>query len=215
MIDCPNGDVRDLLPEYLNDRLAPARRAEVESHLAGCEACREELALLGDLRATIRRAPVVNVAAIAAAIPPHRAPVRRAWGSNWRAAAAIAAIAVGGTSIALLQQSRNSTSRALGPSDTVVSAPRVTRESTASVAVGPTGVSPTNPVVDTPRARRQIVVAQPAGGRELAMAGGALGDLSDGELSTLLSDIESLDAVPSTVVEGAEPISPSRDGGLR
>jgi anti-sigma factor RsiW len=215
MIDCPNGDVRDLLPEYLNDRLAPARRAEVESHLAGCEACREELALLGDLRATMRRAPIVDVAAIAAAIPPYRAPVRRTWGSDWRVAAAIAAIAVGGTSIALLQQSGSTTTRALGPRDTAVSAPQVTRESTTSVAVGPTEVSPGNPVVETPRTRGQIVVTQPAGGRELAMAGGALGDLSDGELSTLLSDIESLDAVPSTDVEGAEPISPSRDGGLR
>jgi anti-sigma factor RsiW len=214
MIDCPNGDVRDLLPEYLNDRLAPARRAEVESHLAGCESCREELALLGDLRATMRRAPVVNVATIAAAIPPYRAPVRRTWGSDWRVAAAIAAIAVGGTSIALLQQNGSTTTRAVGPSDTAVSAPPVTRESTTSVAVGPT-VSPDSPVVDTRRTRSEIVVTQPAGGRELAMTGGALGDLSDGELSTLLSDIESLDAVPSPDVEGAEPITPSRDGGLR
>ena len=55
MIDCPNGDVRDALPEYLNDRLDPARRAEVESHLLRCDACRAELSLLRDLRATMRR----------------------------------------------------------------------------------------------------------------------------------------------------------------
>ena len=205
MIDCPNGDVRDLLPEYLNDRLAPARRAEVEAHLTGCEACREELALLGDLRATMRRAPEVDVAAIATAIPPYRAPVRRTWGSNWRAAAAIAAIAVGGTSIALLQQSDSNSTRALGPGDTVASVPPVTRESIPSMVVR----------LDSPRTTRPSVVTLPSGGRELAMAGGALGDLSDGELSTLLSDIESLDALPSTEVEGGEPLSPTRDGGQR
>ena len=40
MIDCPNGDVRDALPDYLHDRLDTARRRQVESHLAGCDACR-------------------------------------------------------------------------------------------------------------------------------------------------------------------------------
>ena len=35
MIDCPNGGVRDALPDYLNDRLDAARRRQVESHLGG------------------------------------------------------------------------------------------------------------------------------------------------------------------------------------
>ena len=46
--------------------------------------------------------------------------------------------------------------------------------------------------------------------RELAMAGGTITDLSDGELSALVDGIESLDAVPSTEVEGEEPMSLGR-----
>ena len=84
MTDCPNGDVRDALPDYLNDRLDSGRRREVESHLAGCAACRAELSLLRTLRATVQRAPAVDVEAIAASIPRYRAPVRRTWATSGR-----------------------------------------------------------------------------------------------------------------------------------
>jgi hypothetical protein len=48
--------------------------------------------------------------------------------------------------------------------------------------------------------------------RELAMSGGSLNDLSDRELSSLLKEIESLDALPSTDVESVplSPIAPRR-----
>jgi hypothetical protein len=44
------------------------------------------------------------------------------------------------------------------------------------------------------------------------MGGGALTDLSDRELASLLKDIDSLDAVPSTDVESVPiaPIAPRR-----
>ena len=109
MTDCPNGDVRDALPDYLNERLGPSRRREVESHLAGCPACREELSLLRALRATVRRAPAVDIAAIAASIPPYRAPVRRTWATSGRVAAAIVAIAIGSTSVVLLRDRSRAT----------------------------------------------------------------------------------------------------------
>jgi len=178
MIDCPNGDVRDVLPDYVNDRLDAHRRAEVERHLAACDLCRDEVSLLRGLRATIRRAPTVDVDAIAAAIPPYRAPVRRGWTTGWRAAAAIAAIAVGGTSIALLRDD----------------AP------TARDAVP-------GPVVQAPG---QIA---PPPSPELVMAGGSISDLSDGELSTLVDGIESLDALPMTEVDGTQPLPLSAQEG--
>jgi anti-sigma factor RsiW len=95
MIDCPNGDVRDLLPDYLHDRLGSTARASVERHLAGCAACRDELGLLRDLRGTLQRAPRIDVAAVAAAIPAYRPAARKSRAGGWRIAAAIAAIAVG------------------------------------------------------------------------------------------------------------------------
>jgi hypothetical protein len=169
---------------------------------------RAELSLPRDLRATMRRAPVVDVAAIAAAIPPHRATTGRTWVSGWRAAAAVAAIAVGGTSIAVLR------SRApVAPADV---APYVRTESAASrdslpiAAVQPAPAARATPPVTPVQEPAHVV---PSG--ELAMAAGAIGELSDGELSALVEGIESLDALPSSEVEGLEPVSVGAKEGLR
>jgi anti-sigma factor RsiW len=212
MIDCPNGDVRDMLPDYLHDRLEPSARGVVEQHLAGCSACREELALLRELRGTLQRAPRVDVAAIAASIPPHPAPARQGRAVGWRAAAAIAAIAIGGTSIALWQRSTHP-SPAAGASS-------------AAIAVAPTpAVAGREPVIASRPAERTATATAPESpsrsstrapdAGELAMGGGAITDLSDGELSALLRDIESLDALPSTDVEATEPGLAIGQGGGR
>ena len=207
MTDCPNGEVRDALPDYLNDRLDTTRRREVESHLAGCDACREELSLLRALRTSMRRAPSVNVEAIAAAIPAYRAPVRRGWSTGWRVAAAVVALAAGGTSIALLR-ARTSVERVdVSPYVTVVQTPRP--EPVPSVATPPSRAVE-RPDRPTPVAEPSQVVAP----RELAMAGGSIGELSDAELSALDDDIESLDALPAADVEGAEPVSVAAPEGI-
>jgi len=196
MIDCPNGDVRDALPEYLNDRLDAARRRDVESHLAGCEACRDELSLLRALRVTMRRGASVDTAAIAAAIPPYRAPARRGWGTGWRVAAAVVALAAGGTSMVLLR----------------ARTPAVREDVTPYVQATPTPPSSTSPSEPTPgesASAPHTPVREPLPApatRELAMAGGTISDLSDRELSTLVESLESLDAVPAAEVEGAEPV---------
>lgn len=198
MIDCPNGDVRDALPDYFHDRLEPARRRDVESHLAGCEACREELSLLRALRVTMRGAPAVDVEAIVATIPPYRAPAARSWAMGWRAAAAIVAIAVGGTSIALL---RGRT-------------PVVREDTRPYVQTVPAPHQPPSTAVESPSVASRTASSPPstrpvasAVNRELTLGGGSITDLSDGELSALVEGIESLDAVPSTEVEGDQPMS--------
>ena len=211
MIDCPNGDVRDMLPDYLHDRLESSARGLVERHLAGCTACRDELELLRELRGTLRRAPRVDVASIAASIPPYRAPARKGWAVGWRAAAAIVAIALGGTSIALWQHSTRSSPGAEPP--TALAAPPAPTVAAREPAVAPRPseqASPsgarTSPPPSSTRSRD---------GEELAMGGGTITDLSDGELSALLQDIESLDALPSTEVETSEPGLPIEHGGRR
>jgi hypothetical protein len=58
----------------------------------------------------------------------------------------------------------------------------------------------------------RVAVAPVTRARELAMAGGSLTDLSDRELASLIKEIETLDAVPSTEVEsaGLSPVAPRR-----
>jgi anti-sigma factor RsiW len=156
MNDCPNGELRDRLPDLLHGRLTPEARREIEAHLAGCLDCREELELLRGVHASLRRAPAVDVGRIVAALPAPRRPTRRVW-AGWRAAAAVVLIAAGGTSV-VVARSRH--------------------------------------------------VAGPAGASELAVGGGAIGDLNDRELSTLVKQMESLDPVPPADVENAAAVSP-------
>ena len=206
MIDCPNGAVRDALPDYLNDRLDPAHRRDVESHLAGCAPCREELSMLRALRATVHRAPGVDVEAIAASIPAYRAPARRNWATSGRIAAAIVAIAIGGTSITLLR----------------TRTPAAPVEVMRPVAVAPTRSDPAPraaapPAIETPAAEHAAPArasGSTAAVRELALAGGSIADLSDRELSALVEGIESLDGVPSADVETPEPVSISAQEGI-
>jgi anti-sigma factor RsiW len=216
MNDCPDADVRDLLPDLLHDRLDEATRAMVESHLEGCADCRAELALLRDVRDSLRQARALNIAAITAAVPSYRAPVRRSW-VGWRTAAAAAIVVMAASSLLVMQRGV-STKIASSPG---VAAPKVhTPELTAvvpesqTVAVVPPSVE--KPLVHVPSrpqpAETPVEQAPTSGARELAMAGGSLTDLSDRELTSLLKEIESLDALPSTDVESVPiaPIAPRR-----
>lgn len=218
MIDCPNGMMRDRLPDLLHGRLGAAERAEVEAHVRGCAECEAELALLAELRGVLHAAPAVDTAAIVAALPPaaSRSSVhasRTRW-SAWRAAAAIALVA-GGTSIVVMRTSQ-------APSSDV---------RPVAVATAPSSQLPATPVVTTPAPRatpeheeQPVVTATPGAAhhdaavtavahpRELAVGGASVGDLSDQELSALLSEMESLDATPSLEVEGGIPVTPVAPG---
>src|SRR5262245_6555376 len=108
MNDCVNAEMRDRLPELLHDRLPANVRAELVAHVAACADCREELELLRALRSVLGGpAPRVDVASIVSALP--RAPSqlrprsRRTW-ADWRIAAAITVLAVGGSSVALINR---------------------------------------------------------------------------------------------------------------
>lgn len=188
MTDCPNGDVRDLLPDLLHDRLTPAVRREVDAHVRDCAECRNELALLRSMRSTLRRAPAVDVAAIAAAIPPYRSASRRTWGT-WRVAAAIMILAAGGTSVAVLQRGATS----------------VRDSTTVAVSTSAPGVEPVSGT--TKDSAVPTATATPAP-RELAVASSSIGDLDDAELSALLKDLGTVEVLPPVDVEPATVISP-------
>ena len=98
MRDCPNGEMRDRLPELMHNRLAGETLVVVRQHVDGCADCRAELALLEQLR-NASVAPRVDASRIVAALPRYRkVPAwRRATGSaQLRAAAAAVVLLVGG-----------------------------------------------------------------------------------------------------------------------
>lgn len=194
MTDCPNGDIRDLLPDLLHGRLGAVERVEVEAHLRDCADCRDELELLRGVRVALRRTRAVDVGEIVAGIQPYRGPVTRtasrSWG-GWRIAAAVTLLAAGGTSVVV---ARN------GPFVRTDSTPVTATAGFDSVS----GRAPIEIVTASSNASGATSASQ----RELALAGGTIGELDDSELSSLIADLGSIEAVTPADVDNAAPVGP-------
>jgi anti-sigma factor RsiW len=184
MIDCPNGEIRDRLPDYLHERGLPeAIRAEVSAHVTACPACSAELALLRELHGSMQVVPTVDVGKIVAALPPawcsREAPAAATsarWSPfNWRVAASIALLAAGGGAAAILS--------------------------------GVQGPEISGPSAGATIAARQV--ATTAAGVE-----SYLSDASAVELEALLDDLESFDGLPAGEPELAVPAAGDAEEGL-
>lgn len=212
MADCPlAAEIRDALPDLVNDQLDPLARARVEQHVAECAQCAAELKLLRSLRSTVFATPRVDAARVAAAVhaasaaareskvtpiaarsarrkvasPVARAARRPAW-HDWRAAAGIAAVAVGIAGYAL---SRGSTA---------ARAPATTETAPVAVAPAPAPVS----LMAASKA------ANFAGGAGASTSGAMIlgdgvSDLSESDMQTLLQAVDDLEAMPD--LEPQEP----------
>jgi anti-sigma factor RsiW len=64
MAECSTELVRDRLPDLLHGRLSASERLVVEGHLAACEECAAELALLAELRREMDAPELVDVGAV-------------------------------------------------------------------------------------------------------------------------------------------------------
>jgi anti-sigma factor RsiW len=184
MSDCPNVEIRELLPEYLSGTLAAPRRVEVEGHVAACQDCHSELVVLRLIReAYAVSAPSVNVGAIVSALPrPSTKPVVKPAMKSWRRsyalqiAAAVSFVALGGLSLTVARSFFNGNGAVVPPDTAIVS---------SGVANGDTPV--------------------------ISFAGG-VSDLEDEDLEALLSALESMEALP--VTDPVElPISTGGQGG--
>ena len=213
MNDCPNAEIRDQLPDLLHDRLDVSMRAAVMAHVDACVDCRAELDLLRSVHGMLMaRTPRVDINYVVNALPkpmaatraqPARlAPRRRVW-SDWRIAAAVTVLAVGGGSFALLRQGVNPPTAdtmlaqtspigsAATPSRDSVTVPTPSRVADASSAsVAPSG--------STSVARGATTSADEQAGLATTAR---LADLNERQLQALLDQIDQLQAVPITEPE--------------
>ena len=193
MTDCPNVAMRELLPELLHDALSATDRVAVEAHLASCEDCAAELALLRAAQRTMAgvRVPAFDTAAIVAALPRPGARAlqiqpgasqRRRSPICLRLAAAITFVSLGGRSLAVARSYFGS-----APVASVDSA--LTGEGPSPVAQqAALDAAPALASADTP-----VSSGSAASGPSVHTA---LGDLNDAELESLLSQLDQLEAAP-------------------
>src|SRR3954464_469414 len=134
MIDCPNVEMRDRLPDLANETLEPAVRELVVVHLAECAACTSEIEILRTTRLImLTTTPKVNVAGIVSALPQYggarlTAVRRSSWANSWRVAAAVTFLAARVGSYKLLNKEsapnlQDSIAAAVTPDSTVGLAP--------------------------------------------------------------------------------------------
>ena len=197
MGDCPNVEMRELLPERVAELLSPRDAERVDGHVAECEMCAFEVQVLRAARATLRGRTTIDVTRISGNVaaatraPARRVPQRQqqSW-IGWRAAASIALVAVGATSIAVWNGTHG------GSRGSVVTRASETAAVTAppgngTVAQGMVPASGSASSSENPGSTVASVAPVAASG--LTAAGG-LSDLSDAELESLLGSIGSLDA---------------------
>jgi anti-sigma factor RsiW len=195
MNDCSRGDLRDVLPDLVNDRLDPRTRAEVEQHLTTCANCAREVELLRDLRGVLARTPAVDVARIAAAVQASRtsgapvvpiasraSPMRATW---TRLAAGIALVLGGATGLLLWNRGQDETR----PARTAVIPDSRPVDSVATPAVQPGRAlaveGRTPPQTEAPRLAATDGI----------VFGGGVGDLALADLEALIGDLERVDAI--------------------
>jgi hypothetical protein len=198
--------VRDQLPELLRGRHG-AECERVERHVAGCEACALELAMLRDARAAmVAGAPAVDIDAVAAAVRAAtvpRRPARRAGAEPGLAPVPPRFVGPGRWRV------RRSVAGLVASVLVAAGAGAVWRASDALLSSGGRGV------VSGPQAAA-VAAASPAPAR-VASAEPVLGerfdDLSDEELQAVVAAVEASDGGLPTDEPDADLLAGEGEGG--
>ncbi len=190
MNKCTELDIKEMLPDLLHGGLDAHERARVESHIASCVECTEELEVLRAVKSAAVFIPAIDVHRVVRQIPPYRTivPARRVPARSrvvsWLVAASLVVVVLGGGSLLMIQQKPSAQRDVVIPD-------RPDQQGATSRLMLPKRV----PTV----AQKPPVVLEPHP-HALAMATGVDG-LSDGNLRQLMNDMNGFDALPTTEPE--------------
>jgi anti-sigma factor RsiW len=187
MNNCIDSGIQEMLPDLAHGTLDEPSRIRVEAHLASCESCREDLAVIYTVKNAAVFAPTIDVQRVVRQIPPYRAIVpgvqapARSRVTQWLVAAGFIGALVSGGSLLMSRQDK-----VTATSSQVAGATATREQSDAATPYVPaTGPS-----------------------SSLAFAGN-IDDLSDSSLVQLMADMSQFDALPATE---PEPVF-AMDGG--
>lgn len=215
MNECTNGELRDLLPELVNGRLDAAMRQAVETHVASCTECAEELSLLRSLRPALVLEPLIDAQRIAAAVRARTGrhatlqQPRSRISARWRMAIAAASL-LAVSAIGYELRSR----RATGPEE-VAAVPAVQNaaaDTTSRVSAAHERARPTKS--PSPHTAPQQMAVAPSSPRILANTGvlDNVADLSDEDVRTLTASLDGLSSVPDADPSpGIDPLGATLD----
>src|SRR5258706_9186960 len=116
MNKCTDSDIQELLPDLLHGALTEAEKVRVDAHVATCESCQEDLAVLRTVKSAAVFAPSIDVDRVVRQIPPYRAIVpaveapARTRVASWLVAATLALFVVGGGSVLMTRQNSSGSS---------------------------------------------------------------------------------------------------------
>ena len=187
MNSCMETEIREMLPDLLHGTLDAGARERVETHVASCDECSEELDVLRTVKAAAIFAPTIDVnrvvghiAPYATIVPEAEAP-RRSRLVSWLVAASFLVVIAGGGSLLVVQQK-----------DSV--APYASVAPSRPVAVAPAPVN--RPAAGT----TNVATADRPAVHALALGTG-VETLTDSDLRQLMTDMGNFDALPASEPE--------------
>jgi anti-sigma factor RsiW len=189
MNKCTETQIQEMLPDLLHGSLDDGARRQVESHLATCESCREDLDVIRTVKTAAVFAPAIDVDRVVRQIAPYRMIVpsvekpTRGRMLTWLVAAGLILGFVGGGSLVLSRQQRTAPSQVA-----------ITNPPPAEV-----NVAKSNSVVVPVQATKAVSEAAVAP-RGLALASD-IEQLSDDNLVQLMNDMDQFDALPAAEPE--------------
>lgn len=208
MTDCSNAEMRDLLPDYVHDRLSVSDLARLEQHLVSCAECTDEVALLQQVFDVRPEPAPLNSATIVASLPKpgvrteighsdlgvegirNIATARSAVAKHngfrgWRVAAALAVVTVGGLSVSIARQGFNGSGSNAPLADT-----SEVLASNLMPTIGYSDSAPTTPL------------------RQVSLSVGDMSDYTDEEMEAIMARLDKWDGAASTDPLPGVPILP-------
>lgn len=231
MTDCTNNDLQDLLPEFAAGELPARERELVDVHLVSCAACREEVDVIVAVRNARPLPPLVDVAAIVAALPKPpvlstatrddtTAPVLRVvtGGQTGRAPTmqrARATRSVFGSS--MLKFAATLTLVAVGGLSVVMSGRGPTSATSSDVASTPmfSGDSMIVATLPEPYAPDRVPVKAVVSVAPSVLPIQELSDYSDDELALLLERLDAWDGAPPVEPDNVPPATIQSDSAIQ
>jgi hypothetical protein len=231
MTDCTNNDLQDLLPEFAAGELPARERELVDVHLVSCAACREEVDVIIAVLNARPLPPMIDVAAIVAALPkpptvnasvqePTATPALRVitGGQAGRAPsmqAARASRSVFGSS--LLKFAATLTLVAVGGLSVVMSGRGLGSVTEPDVAAAPMfrGDSTVVATLPEPYATDRVPVKAVVSVAPSVLPIQELSDYSDDELALLLERLEAWDGAPPVEPDNVPPATIQSDTAIQ